>query len=75
MYLLILCKKSKFVLTAAIRLLIPAIRQIPITLIGWKKSATLLPNNCLTETPDTLALIWLGRKSSERERISERGYV
>ncbi|MGG1484675.1 hypothetical protein ABEI56_11485, partial [Peribacillus castrilensis] len=25
------------------------------------------------ETPETLVLIWLGRKSAERERISERG--
>jgi hypothetical protein len=38
-----------------------------------KRFATLLPNNWLTKTPEALALIWLGRKSAERERISERG--
>ncbi|MGE7686033.1 hypothetical protein [Peribacillus simplex] len=40
-------------------------------LIGLKKFATLLPNNWLAETPETLALMWLGRQSAERERISE----
>ncbi|MGG0411297.1 hypothetical protein [Peribacillus simplex] len=38
---------------------------------GLKKFATLLPNNWLAETPQTLALIRLGRQSAERERISE----
>jgi hypothetical protein len=51
--------------------LILAIRQFPITLIGWKKFATLLPNNWLTKTLETLALIWIGSQSAERERISE----
>jgi hypothetical protein len=36
-----------------------------------KKFATLLPNNWLAETPQTLALMRLGRQSAERERISE----
>jgi hypothetical protein len=36
-----------------------------------KKFATLLPNNCLAETPETLAVRRLGRQSAERERISE----
>ncbi|MFY0782726.1 hypothetical protein AB1K18_20940 [Peribacillus simplex] len=36
-----------------------------------KKFATLLPNNWLAETPQTTALMWLGRQSAERERISE----
>jgi hypothetical protein len=40
-------------------------------LIGWKKFATLLPNNWLAETPQTLASRRLGRQSAERERISE----
>ncbi|WP_249597150.1 hypothetical protein [Peribacillus frigoritolerans] len=40
------------------------------TLKGLKKFATLLPNNRLDETPQTLALMRLGRKSAERERIS-----
>ncbi|WP_367240165.1 hypothetical protein [Peribacillus frigoritolerans] len=35
------------------------------------KFATLLPNNWLAETPQTLALMRLGRQSAERERISE----
>ncbi|MBR8644655.1 hypothetical protein KEH51_09775 [[Brevibacterium] frigoritolerans] len=38
---------------------------------GWKKFATLLPNNWLAETPQTLASRRLGRQSAERERISE----
>ncbi|MGG0409372.1 hypothetical protein [Peribacillus simplex] len=33
--------------------------------------ATLLPNNWLAKTPQTLALMRLGRQSAERERISE----
>ncbi|MFY0783603.1 hypothetical protein AB1K18_25555 [Peribacillus simplex] len=40
-----------------------------------KKFATLLPNNWLAETPQTLALMWLGRKSAERERISENNWI
>ncbi|MGG0409374.1 hypothetical protein [Peribacillus simplex] len=36
-----------------------------------KKYATLLPKNWLAETPQTLALMRLGRQSAERERISE----
>ncbi|MDQ7863020.1 hypothetical protein RCO48_24265 [Peribacillus frigoritolerans] len=36
-----------------------------------KKFATLLPNNWLDETPQTLASRRLGRLSAERERISE----
>ncbi|MES9736208.1 hypothetical protein ABWK46_02500, partial [Peribacillus frigoritolerans] len=40
------------------------------TLIGLKK-LTLLPNNCLNETPQTLALMNLGRQSAEREKVSE----
>ncbi|MFJ5751785.1 hypothetical protein ACIP97_24945 [Peribacillus frigoritolerans] len=36
-----------------------------------KKFATLLPNNWLAETPQTLASRRLGRLSAERERISE----
>ncbi|MEB2493859.1 hypothetical protein SOP93_22265 [Peribacillus frigoritolerans] len=42
-----------------------------VILIGWKKFATLLPNNWLAETPQTLASRRLGRQSAERERISE----
>ncbi|MEC0272271.1 MULTISPECIES: hypothetical protein [Peribacillus] len=42
-----------------------------ITLIGWKKFATLLPKNWLAETPQTLASRRLGSQSAERERISE----
>ncbi|WP_192824873.1 hypothetical protein [Peribacillus frigoritolerans] len=41
------------------------------TLKGLKKFATLLPNNWLAETPQTLASRRLGRQSAERERISE----
>ncbi|MFY0782735.1 hypothetical protein AB1K18_20985 [Peribacillus simplex] len=40
-------------------------------LTGLKNFATLLPNNWLAETPQTLALMRLGRHSAERERISE----
>ncbi|MCM3674435.1 hypothetical protein M3699_11180 [Peribacillus simplex] len=36
-----------------------------------KKFATLLPNNWLVETPETLALMRLGGQSAERERSSE----
>jgi hypothetical protein len=42
-----------------------------IILIGLKKFATLLPNNCLAETPETLTVRRLGRQSAERKRISE----
>ncbi|CAN7309626.1 hypothetical protein LJR015_002951 [Peribacillus frigoritolerans] len=41
------------------------------TYIGLKKFATLLPNNWLAETPQALAPRRLGRRSAERERISE----
>ncbi|SIR85177.1 hypothetical protein SAMN05878482_106182 [Peribacillus simplex] len=44
---------------------------LTVTLNGWKKFATLLPNNWLAETPLALALMRLGRQSAERERISE----
>ncbi|MEI2469856.1 hypothetical protein V8V75_09770, partial [Peribacillus frigoritolerans] len=43
----------------------------PVLLNGWKKYATLLPNNWLAETPQALALMRLGRQSAERERVSE----
>ncbi|WHX65354.1 hypothetical protein QNH26_16820 [Peribacillus frigoritolerans] len=36
-----------------------------------KKSAALLPNNWLAETPQALAAKRLGRQSAERGRISE----
>jgi hypothetical protein len=36
-----------------------------------KKFATLLPNNWLAGTPQTLALRKFGRQSAERERITE----
>ncbi|MCY9006836.1 hypothetical protein, partial [Peribacillus frigoritolerans] len=42
-----------------------------VSLIGWKKFATLLPNNWLAETPQALVPRRLGRQSAERERISE----
>ncbi|MFJ7929092.1 hypothetical protein, partial [Peribacillus sp. NPDC096448] len=42
-----------------------------VILNGWKKFATLLPNNWLAETPQPLAVRRLGRQSAERERISE----
>ncbi|MFY0780812.1 hypothetical protein AB1K18_11050 [Peribacillus simplex] len=44
------------------------------TLIKLKKFATLLPNNWLAETPQTLAARRLGRQSAERERISENNW-
>ncbi|MED3892508.1 hypothetical protein P4601_21675, partial [Peribacillus frigoritolerans] len=47
----------------------------PVSLIGLKKFATHLPNHWLAETPQALLPRRLGRKSAERERISERGYV
>jgi hypothetical protein len=43
----------------------------PVILIGWKKFATLLPNNWLAKTPQPRAVRRLGRQSAERERISE----
>ncbi|MFE5431111.1 hypothetical protein [Peribacillus simplex] len=42
-----------------------------VTLTRLKKFATLLPNNWLAETPQSLALMVLGRQSAERELISE----
>ena len=42
-----------------------------IILNGLKKFTTLLPNNWLDETPQTLASRRLGRQSAEREWISE----
>ncbi|MEY8755347.1 hypothetical protein AB9M93_12810 [Peribacillus frigoritolerans] len=42
-----------------------------VLLIGWKKYATLLPNNWLAKTPQALVPRRLGRQSAERERISE----
>ncbi|AZV62535.1 hypothetical protein DOZ91_19675 [Peribacillus frigoritolerans] len=51
--------------------MILAIRQFPIILIGWKKFATLLPNNWLAETPETPESRRLGSQSAERERIAE----
>ncbi|WP_141992969.1 hypothetical protein [Bacillus sp. B4EP4a] len=44
------------------------------TLTSLKKFATLLPNNYLAETPQTLALMRLGRQSAERELISENNW-
>jgi hypothetical protein len=41
------------------------------TFTRLKKFATLLPKNWLAKTPQTLALMRLGRQSAERERISE----
>ncbi|MGE7685602.1 hypothetical protein [Peribacillus simplex] len=41
------------------------------TLSRLKKFATLLPNNWLAKTPQTLALMRLGRQSAEREWISK----
>ncbi|MFJ7471343.1 hypothetical protein ACIQWI_22640 [Peribacillus frigoritolerans] len=42
-----------------------------IILNGWKRFATLLPNNWLAETPKTLASRRLGSQSAERKRIAE----
>ncbi|MGG6359168.1 hypothetical protein ACQ5SI_07920 [Peribacillus frigoritolerans] len=42
-----------------------------VLLNGWKKYATLLPNNWLAKTPKALALMRLGSQSAERERVSE----
>ncbi|MDQ7862648.1 hypothetical protein RCO48_21340 [Peribacillus frigoritolerans] len=42
--------------------------------IGLKKFAILLPNNWLAETPQTLALMRLGRQSAERARISRTSF-
>ncbi|WP_343929239.1 hypothetical protein [Peribacillus frigoritolerans] len=42
----------------------------PVLLNGWKKFATLLPNNWLAETPQTL-----GSQSAERERVSETNWI
>ncbi|MDG4849597.1 hypothetical protein P8767_20060 [Peribacillus frigoritolerans] len=36
-----------------------------------KRCTTLLPNNWVAKTPQTLASRRLGRQSAERERISE----
>ncbi|WP_350301419.1 hypothetical protein [Peribacillus frigoritolerans] len=46
------------------------------TLKTWrsKKFATLLPKNWLAETPQALVPRRLGRKSTERERVSESGW-
>ncbi|MEB2495027.1 hypothetical protein SOP93_28570 [Peribacillus frigoritolerans] len=46
----------------------------PVLLNGWKKYATLLPNNWLAKTPQTLALMRLGRQSAGRERVSETNW-
>ena len=43
-----------------------------VILIGWKKFATLLPNNWLAETPQAFVQRRLGRQSAEREWVSER---
>jgi hypothetical protein len=45
------------------------------SLLGWKKFATLLPNNWLAETPETLALMRLGSQSAERVWISEINWI
>ncbi|MBX9954643.1 hypothetical protein H7T43_06925 [Peribacillus simplex] len=42
-----------------------------VLLKGWRRCATLLPNNWLAKTPQAHALMRLGRQSAERERISE----
>ncbi|PAK39078.1 hypothetical protein CHI08_19185 [Peribacillus simplex] len=47
----------------------------PVLLNGWKKCATLLPNNGLAETLETLALMRLGRQSAEREWILEINWI
>ncbi|MFS0669856.1 hypothetical protein AB1L12_18285 [Peribacillus frigoritolerans] len=41
------------------------------SVIGWKKSATLLPKSWLTKTPQAHEPRRFGRQSAERERISE----
>ncbi|MFK9116544.1 hypothetical protein ACJEBK_06605 [Peribacillus frigoritolerans] len=46
-----------------------------VLLNGWKKCATLLPINGLAETPETLALMRLGRQSAEREWILEINWI
>jgi len=43
----------------------------PVILIGWKRFATLLPNNYLAKTTQEHALMRLGRQSAERERVFE----
>ncbi|MFK9120076.1 hypothetical protein ACJEBK_24805, partial [Peribacillus frigoritolerans] len=53
-----------------IRLVYPSC-FFPVLINGWKKYATLLPNNRLAETPQALASRRLGRQSAEREWISE----
>ncbi|WP_458353113.1 hypothetical protein [Peribacillus frigoritolerans] len=42
-----------------------------VILIGWKKSATLLPNYRQAKTPQALASRRLGRQSADRQPISE----
>ncbi|MEV5112487.1 hypothetical protein MRBL20_000578 [Peribacillus frigoritolerans] len=42
-----------------------------VILIGWKRCATLLPNNWVAETPQAHALMRLGRQSAERDRVSK----
>ncbi|MGE8021949.1 hypothetical protein ACQKOM_24210 [Peribacillus frigoritolerans] len=41
------------------------------SVIGWKKSAKLLPRSWLTKTPQALEPRRLGRQSAEKERIFE----
>jgi hypothetical protein len=53
-----------------LRLVYPSV-FFPVILNGWKKFATLLPNNWLAETPQALEPKRLGRQSAESERISE----
>ncbi|MEC0343110.1 hypothetical protein [Peribacillus frigoritolerans] len=43
------------------------LQLFPVILIGLKKFATLLPNNWLAETPQTLALMRLGRQAAEMD--------
>ncbi|MFY0801110.1 hypothetical protein [Peribacillus frigoritolerans] len=38
---------------------------------GWKKFATTPAEKLVAETPQKLALRWLGRMPAEREQISE----
>ncbi|MDG4849598.1 hypothetical protein [Peribacillus frigoritolerans] len=42
-----------------------------VIVIGWKRCATLLPNNWVAETTQAHALMRLGRQSVEGERVSE----